>query len=181
MYKLNIVLGWPALKMWMMGPDDAEGWALIGKIWQHRFITSEALDKYYYDNALEEDLLDQYQSFMQSKLNTDVYTEIDDTDRTLDRTLSNFLKNKSRCICIVISDENEFKISKTACRNQYTIQTAIDDSSGPLALYSVEATLTASRGKSAKQYLRWIENVINDEQNISIIDQYILNNVIKLV
>ena len=103
MYKLNIVLGWPVIKMWMMGPEDADSAALIAKIWQHRFLTSDALDQYYSENANKEGLLDQYQSFMQSKLNTDVYEEINDTHRTLDSTLTNFLKNKSKCICIVIS------------------------------------------------------------------------------
>lgn len=161
--------------MWMMGPEDADSAALIAKIWQHRFLTSDALDQYYSENANKEGLLDQYQSFMQSKLNTDVYEEINDTHRTLDSTLTNFLKNKSKCIGIVISEENEFRISKTACRNQYTIQKAIDDISGPLALYSVKAVFSASAGSSAKQYLRWIENVINGEKSISIIDKYILS------
>jgi len=175
MYKMCIVLGWPAIKMQLMNSYQVEYPEVWTRISQHRIITSENLDKYYSERADEEGLLDEYQEFMHELLGSDFYTEINDTHNDLSRNIAWFLKKRNREFAIAIGIETDFVLSKSACRYQYTIEEAAEDENGPFAMYSVKADFFRKQGDSANDCLEWIKNQFKNEKEINIIDQFILD------
>ena len=116
MYKMCIVLGWPVIKMQLMSMYHVEFPEIWTKISQHRILTSENLDRYYSGKAEEEGLLDEYQEFMHELLGSDLYIEINDTYSNLSSNLAWFLKKKSKALVIAIGIEEDFDLSKSACR-----------------------------------------------------------------
>lgn len=176
MYKICIILGWPAIKMQLMSlyqVDYPEVWA---KIQQHRIITSEKLDEYYSQKAEKEGLLQEYQEFMHEMLGSDLYTEITDTNNNLSQSLSQYLKKKNKTLAIAIGIQDDISLSKSTCRYQYSIEEAAMDENGPFAMYSVQADFFRKQDESACDCLEWIQNQIKNEKEVNIIDQYIFKD-----
>ncbi len=175
MYKICVVLGWPAIRIHLLNSYLVEVPELVARLRQHRIITSENLDKYYSEKAEQENLLDEYQGFMATMLESDSYTEIEDTNADLSKDLTYYLKKKNKEFVVAIGIENDFEISKSACRYQYTIEEAAADENGPFAMYSVKANFMRKQGENAFDCLEWLKNQLKYETEINIIDQYILS------
>ncbi len=176
MYKLCIVLGWPVIRMQLLSMYQVDYSEIWNKIKQHRILTSDALDSYYSHKAEEENLLDEYQAFMATILSSDLYTEIDDKYSDVCKTIAYYLKKKCKNIAVLIDDTNEFKLTKSACRFQYSIKEAAEDENGPFGMYSVKAVFFAEKDENAKKYIDWLENLFKDEKEINIIDPFILSD-----
>ena len=177
MYKLSIVLGWSVIRMQLQNPFWAEHGAIWAKIKQHRIILSDNIDKYYLDNAEKEGLATEYRDFISSISSSDVYQEIGDQSNDLSKNLADYLKNKSKTIAVVICEkEDSITISKSSCRNQYTIEEADEDENGPFSIYSVKAAFYVDSDENALPYIEWLKNLISEEKEINIIDPYVLDS-----
>ena len=174
MFKLSIALGWSVIKMHLRDEYLNPYQGLWNKIQQHRFIMSDNIDAYYSENAEKEGMLTEYQAFISMISETDQSLEIRDVYGDYNKNLANYLKNKCKSIAIVISEENELKISKSSCRYQYSIEEASRDENGPLGMYSVISSFYVDEGEDASACIEWIKNIISEEKEISIIDPYIL-------
>lgn len=174
MYKVCMALGWSVIRMQLLSAYLVEHIDLWNKISQHRFIFSDKIDEYYSENAEKEGLLCEYKDFISSVLASDQYLEIRDDFNDMSRNISDYLKNKCKGISLVICENGELNITKSACRNQYTIEEAAEDERGPFAIYSVTAAFYVDSDESASVYIEWIKNLISAEKEINIIDHYVL-------
>lgn len=176
MYKLSIVLGWSVIKMCLQNSPLAEHDEIWPKIKQHRIIFSDNIDKYYLSNAEKEGLATEYRDFVSSIMCSDLYQEINDHSNDLSKNLSDFLKNRSKTIAVLICEkEDNISISRSSCRNQYTIEQADEDENGPFSIYSVRAAFYVDSDENATPYIEWLKNLISEENEINFIDPYVLD------
>ncbi|MBP5281711.1 MAG: hypothetical protein J6Z22_04345 [Lachnospiraceae bacterium] len=176
MFKLHMALGWSVIKMYLMPAYRVKHPELLEKIGQHRFVISDKIDAYYAENAEKEGLLEEYRDFISSIGSLDRCEEIRDGFNDVSQSIAYFFKNKCKGLSIVICEADEFHVSKSSCRHQYSADQAFENETGILNMYSAVSSFMIYKDERADEVVDWIRNLISEEKEISLIDGYLLNN-----
>lgn len=176
MYQLNIGVGWSALRFFFIKRCDSEKTKIYDIVEQHRIILSQRIREYYLNHAAEEDLEDDVMQYLSSvSYSEESSLEIEDYGQDIKTTLTHYFKKINHFEQILIFEGNEWECSKSKCKNQYSIDQAINDKSGPIALYRIPTSFHYSKGASADGFLAWLKNVFKQEKNVNFIDPYLFS------
>lgn len=181
MYHLSIGVGWSALRFLFLSRWMYKKTKVCDILEQHRIILSEKIRLYYINCAAEEGLEEEVMAYLASVSYTEESClEIEDSGKDIKDTLAHYFQKKHYLEQVMIFDEDEWSCSKNKCRFQYSIDQAINDDHGPIALYNIPTHFRFPKGFSANVFLQWLKKIFIEEGQVNFIDPYLFSDEEKI-